>query len=171
LPRRARIVVVLVAFDDFRSGGGHKLSHIDFNAMPGFWLQADIGLLEVFPRVWIAVTGVNDVKGLTEAYVEVKADGRRRMVDGDLPHADVRRVGADVEVPQPVEAGRGIVEVRIHVPVEQESEVRTPLMEGPRVNWRWCRRRRGSSRRRLSGRRRGGGLRLNGGRKAQQKAQ
>src|ERR1039457_3344837 len=72
------------------------------------------------------------------------------MVDRDHSHADVRLIGAHIEITQSVEAGWGVVEVLVYVTVQHEAEFRTPLSE---------------KRRRRSWRGRGfiGRLRLNGG--------
>ena len=169
--QRARIVKVLIGLDDFRSGRGYKLAGIEFDAVPGFRLETDISLHEVFPGVRIAVAGMDNVEVLAETDVQMKADGSRRMVNRDHAHADVRRVGAHVEASQCVDAGSRVVEVGVYVPVEKKVELRTPLPE------RRIGRRRGSSRR---GRRRRGGrclscrgiigsLRLSGGRASQDK--
>jgi hypothetical protein len=50
------------------------------------------------------------------------------VVDGDHSHVDVRRVRPHVEIPQSVEAGWGIIEIFVHVPVEHKAEIRTPLV-------------------------------------------
>src|ERR1017187_1056752 len=77
------------------------------------------------------------------------------MVDRDHSHADVRLIGAHIEIAQPVEAGWGVVEVRVYVSVQHEAEFRTPLSEK--------RRRRSWRGRGLSGRGIIGRLRRNGG--------
>ena len=96
--------------------------------------EADIGLLEVLPGIRIAVARVNDVEHLTEADIQVKADGSGGVVDAELHHVDVRRVGADVEGAQSVETVIGIVEVGVHIPVEQEAEIGAPLMQGTGID-------------------------------------
>ena len=90
----------------------------------------DFGLMLTYACLkYFAVAGVNHVEGLTKAYVEMKTDGRGRTVDRDHPHADVGHVGAQIEVAQRVEAGRGIVERLVYVSVEQETELGTQLPE------------------------------------------
>src|ERR1017187_6337745 len=122
--------------------------------MPGLGLQADICLLEVLPVLRISTGGVNDIERLSEAHVEMKADRSRRVVDRDHSHVDVRRIGAEIEVPQSVESGRRVVEVCVDVAVKHEAEVSAPLSEG-RLRWSRRCRRRGSLWRCWSGRRRG----------------
>src|SRR5450759_3125545 len=85
------------------------------------------------------------------------------MVDRDHAHVDVRHIGAHIEVAKSVEAGRGVVEVLVYVPVEHEAELRTPLPEGRRRRLSW-------GGRCLSGRGIIGSLRLNGGRTSQEKS-
>src|ERR1035437_10024206 len=87
------------------------------------------------------------------------------MVDRDHSHADVRHIGAHIKVAQSVEAGRGVVEALVYVPVEYEAELRAPLPEGRRGRRNWRRR----SSRCLSGRGIIGRLRLDGGGASQEK--
>src|SRR5208283_1262730 len=107
-----------------------KLSGIDFQAVPGFGLQVDIGLLEVFPGVGVPIGGVNRVHRLSEAYIQVESKRSGRAVDGDLADVDVRRVGAEVEVLQAVESGGWVVVVPVNVAIEQKAEICAPLRQG-----------------------------------------
>jgi hypothetical protein len=96
---------------------------------------------------------VNDVKHLAEAGVQMEAERSGRMVDGNHPQHEVRRVGTDIEGAQAIEARSGIVEVRVEIAIEQEAEVRTPAVEDTGIHGRRRHLRYGSCRRRLFARR------------------
>src|SRR5665647_3340382 len=143
--QRARVVPVLIGLDHLGAGGGDEFSGIDLHAVPGFRLEADVGLLEVLEGFRRAVGGVDRVECLAESHIQVKAYRGGSAVHGDHPHVDVRGVGAEIEVPELVESGIGMVEAPVHVAIEHEAEIYASLRE--RGLWR-----------RRSGRLRGGYL-------------
>ena len=55
-------------------------------------------------------------------------------------HIHVQRVGAEIEVTEPVESGIRIVEVAVHIPVEEEAEIDASLRKSAlgrgRSGWR-----------------------------------
>ena len=145
--QRAGVVPVAVGLDHFGAGGGDELAGVDLDAVPGLRLEADVGLFEVFERFGSAVAGVDRVERLAEADIQVKADWARGAIDGDLAHVDVQRVGAEIEVPELVVSGIGMIEVRVDVAVEQETEIGSEVREGRRRGRGRGRRRRGRGRR------------------------
>ena len=96
--QRARVVPVLVGLDHFRARGRHELAGVDLQAMPGLRLDTDVSLFEVFKSIRRSIGGVDDVERLPETDIQMKSDGRGRAINGNHAHAEMHRVGADIEV-------------------------------------------------------------------------
>ena len=85
---------------------------------------------------------MNHIEGLPETYVQVKAHRGGSSVHRDLSHIHVHRIGAKIEIAKTVESGVRMVEVGIHVTVEEEAEIDSSLRKRA-----LCRGRRSGSRR------------------------